>query len=998
MQGGIGAVIDARRTATHLTSQADAEFESTLRSVGGTPPQPSPEEFRSGDATGRTIARYHDRKLHADARSNRTFGSLEAATAYARSLGVPAAVIEENGSYATYRIHVDRRLFQGNFSRENAEIAGQADATNVQSEHPGLRTLVTTDDFIIRLNGTGTAALDRIGSPLGPFSSHIQAFGPGLERIADRGRFERQFEQAMRDTAFQALDDSRRAAQDVRSRLDREDLSSQDRAAVNRVLERLRPLDRQIDAKQREVDGAYWNFIGSTYGQALSKGMSGPAIKAQLQAYDTLKLRQAELAQLKAQRADAARDFPLLLRIDDLDQFRAMKPRDQIAALRSAADQVLRDIATTRSNIDNGAFNLWMMDGIRNTTAAGLGVTGERLHWVEDRATGERRTDAAWKIGEGLLTVGLAFGGAFFTGGLSLTLLGASAALGIHSAAGLTSEYIHNGAAANTDLDPNAGLIPQEAVGHWGFVAAAWIGVGLDVAAVGGAIRALRAGQSLASAAKTLGVSEDALRATIRAAELNDFRASVLETEAFSARFGSDAADAVTLLRPNGRGGFAAEIVTRGGIGRQAQEAAVREEMAHLQQLADPALTAHFRRLSEDRLARWPQMSSTDKMEALRSQLTLEKDVQQRILLQQGRAPTETERVALDGYEKQLREIEQGLRHDRPPAWLANAQPPRLFSRRFTETNAAAEAAHYPPPPDGQYYRRIGEDYELVRFDPRSKRWVNPETNPPLRVVRDGDQLGLGPAGQRMTAEQIRAEFELRYSELTANVPLENAFNAAKLSAYQRAYARHYERVFAELDAHGIQPAAVLGGIAGKTDAVSGQFIRQNLRTATIAAIYNAPATERGVMLTRFLRLQPSNGDRGELFSQFRSASLPSSISAVDFGTNSTTLAGMARRADGAVNVERRLPRSPAPGTYLAEDKAGAGAFRLDQARRYSEALTASGGRIAAQNGQQYDGVVYFFSNFANARAARSQIRALHPNIHMAYYDELGTLRWLSRQ
>jgi hypothetical protein len=61
--------------------------------------------------------------------------------------------------------------------------------------------------------------------------------------------------------------------------------------------------------------------------------------------------------------------------------------------------------------------NPWMMDGVQNTTATGLGVTGERLGWVQDRAGVERRTDAAWKIGEAALMIGLAVGGAFVSGG-----------------------------------------------------------------------------------------------------------------------------------------------------------------------------------------------------------------------------------------------------------------------------------------------------------------------------------------------------------------------------------------------------------------------------------------------------------------------------------------------------------------------------------------------------------------------------------------------------
>src|SRR5215470_6957582 len=361
MDGGVGAVAGANAgpgasAAPPPPPPNTGGFEAALQAPRETAPPQPPEQFQPGPATGQTIARYDGHELRADARSNQVFGSQDAATAYARSLDTPAAVIEENGRYATYRVHAERgffdRLFsRGDFSRGNAALDGQSNATNVEMVHPGLRSLVTTDDFAIRANGAGTGALDRVGSPLGPFSSHLQAFGPGLERITDRAGFERQFEQAMRDTAFQALDDSQRAAEDIRSRLNGQDLTPEDRANLSRALEQLAPLDRQIAAKQREVDDARWNLFGVNQMVGMQSQYGAPTsdtLALQSQAYDTLRQRQAELAQLNAQRADAARDFPLALRIENLDRFRGMSAQEQTAALHDAADQVLRDIATTR--------------------------------------------------------------------------------------------------------------------------------------------------------------------------------------------------------------------------------------------------------------------------------------------------------------------------------------------------------------------------------------------------------------------------------------------------------------------------------------------------------------------------------------------------------------------------------------------------------------------------------------------------------------------------
>jgi len=203
--------------------------------------------------------------------------------------------------------------------------------------------------------------------------------------------------------------------------------------------------------------------------------------------------------------------------------------------------------------------------------------------------------------------------------------------------------------------------------------------------------------------------------------------------------------------------------------------------------------------------------------------------------------------------------------------------------------------------------------------------------------------------------------------------------------------------VFAALEEHNVAPSAVLNVVAGKTEAAFGQAIRDNLRTAMLDVINNpnvAPS-ERARLLQRFLDAQPSNGDRGELFSQFRRTNPLGQVETLNLGPGSTTLQGTTRRADGALQVldPPAGSRGLQPGTYLVEDKAGPGAFRLDQAQRYSEALKA--GQITAANGQQYRGLVYFFSNRAAAEAAVEQIDGLNQSIHVAYYSERGTVGWL---
>ena len=672
---------DPAQASQFESTQQDVARSRTAAQTASEPAsQQTSEQFQLGATTRQTLARYGGHDLRVDEGSKRDFGSQEAATAYARSLGTPAALVEENGRHAVYLIPAERSFFQGDFSRQNTARAEHSNATNLQSGHSGLRRLVTADDFVVRTD-RGAGVLRPIGSPMGPFSPHIQAFGSGLERVDDHGRFEHQFEQAMQDIAFEALDNSQRAAQEIRDRLNGNDLIPQDRPALERAMEQLQPLERQIAARQKQVDEAYWMFVASSY--AVGDGALKWALDAQSKAYDALKQRQAEFAEIRAQRAVAARDFPLVLHIDNLDQFRRMDHRDQIVALRAAADGVLKDIATTRSNIGNGQFNLWMMDGVRNATAARLGVQGERLRRVEDRATGERRTDAAWKIGETAFTIGLAVGGGVLSGGVGLILLGASTALGLQGAIRTTEEYLQTSAAANTDLDPNAGLIPQDLKGGLGWVAASWIGLGLDATAVVAGIKAWQAGARLSQVAKGLNVDTKVLQAATEEAEISGLATRIVSAADFTARFGIDSAQGTTLLRVANSGRIEVEFVTRADLSQAERRAALAEEFTHLQQLNDPAMRNKMLKLSEENLAGWHEMSPTQRLDLYRTKFEVEADAQ-RLLIAHSPAGRTQAQDSLEAIEKKLAEIDRTTGADGTPDWLPDAPPSRLFSKKKT--------------------------------------------------------------------------------------------------------------------------------------------------------------------------------------------------------------------------------------------------------------------------------------------------------------------------
>ncbi|HWO25379.1 MAG TPA: hypothetical protein VNO30_41850 [Kofleriaceae bacterium] len=120
--------------------------------------------------------------------------------------------------------------------------------------------------------------------------------------------------------------------------------------------------------------------------------------------------------------------------------------------------------------------------------------------------------------------------------------------------------------------------------------------------------------------------------------------------------------------------------------------------------------------------------------------------------------------------------------------------------------------------------------------------------------------------------------------------------------------------------------------------------------------------------------------------------------------------AGLARprTPDGVVtvklqpDVEAHLP----PGKYAIEDKAGQGAFKLDQARDYARrASDQAGGFKLTPHAKEaeYVGLVYVFSRESEAKAALKrmtdapeikQLLGRHPaGIHVMYFDgETGDL------
>jgi hypothetical protein len=663
------------------------------------------ERFYDGAMTGKEVVNFNDgNPVVATQRSQYGFTNVDSAAAYARSLDTPAAVVKEDGRFAVYKLEEQRagwQLWAPDLSLDNIKPAAESSTPEISRSNNDVAAVTTSDDYIVRFNTSGTPQLDTTGSARGPFVGHTEAFGTGLKGLNDQGRFERQFDLAMRDTAFTALDASKVEAERVLGRLQGSSFSSTDRAAITSTLPALESHDRLIAAKKQEINDVFMQLLSESQNVGYGLGMSEHMLDSQMEHYtrsaqlqEQRQTLEAELQNLEAERTVVAKDAPLLLRVD-LEDFKAMSEAEQVATLREQAQGVLSDIETTRQNIEDGDINLWMVDGIRNTTAAGLGLEGEQAQWVQDRGAGEKRSDAAWKIAEGVLTVGLAVGGAFFSGGTSLVLLGGAFALGAKGALDITNEYVTNKAAANTNVDPTGGLLPQESVPHVGFVVAAWVGLGLDAAAVSNVVRGLNAGRvTLQQAATSLGTDAKTLQAIMAAGEINTLKTSSMAGQEFVEQFGKSSGEAVTLLRRGDNGALQVEVVVRSDLSPAARNAAVREELVHLMQTADPNMSAKLGKLTEESLSNWNNLSDAQKLDLYQTKLDVELDAQRR-LADSATDPASRARHEghIDGLQQKLDEVNEAIASGKSPNWLAGAEPPRLFSVRTPLPTASPSTA-----------------------------------------------------------------------------------------------------------------------------------------------------------------------------------------------------------------------------------------------------------------------------------------------------------------
>jgi hypothetical protein len=658
----------------------------------------------------------------------RNFKSADGAAAYAQSLGQAAVVTKQGDHYVINPLTDDPKFPKGRFSfrRDGLEDQRYPDLgiAKLRDVTPGLSAIITQDGYQIRqqefVNQPMALGTDGKPTPRGEpyytnepafyadtlgrnYAGQREAFGPGLSNIKDKEQFLRQYKLNLRDTALSALKTSEQEARQ-KQQMFAKGMPAAEAPKVTSVSKKLETLDQQISKAKLEIIGIEEYQKIPFSGVFADKRYSPQALEQ----------TRAKLQQLELQHRVALAQYPLLSRIDPAE-FNKLSPADQAKSLYKASGGVLNDIKTTRENIGKDKLNLWQLAPLVSATTNGLGVQPEQMEWVAEKIKSDKTWDIASKVGMGVLSIGLAIGGAALGGPVGAAMAWGAFGIGVGGAISDTQQYFTNQAAANTNLDPNKSVVPQDMKGHWGWVAASWVGAGLDLGAAVQATRLLKAGMEVDQVIKLLSTQNKNLSAAeLKAAYTTLEKSSsdprtlkkvlqsampeevaakaggliktprVLEPAEFAQKFGSQSADAVTTFTKGKDGVTRAEVFFRKG----GNPLSMREEAVHISQLAEGGDTAKkIGKLTEENLAKWPKMSTEQRLDVYKAKVEVEIDAQQRLLQQFGDGDPKyvrSVRQSLESLQARRAQVEAGVKNPQSVEgadWLSEAQAPRLFAK-----------------------------------------------------------------------------------------------------------------------------------------------------------------------------------------------------------------------------------------------------------------------------------------------------------------------------
>jgi hypothetical protein len=703
--------------------------------------------------------------------------------------------------HSAHPLSDDPKLSKGRFSfkREGLEQTdpNHLGIAKLRDINLGSNIIVTQDGYQIReqefqtqrtlINSDGTQT--PIGNPrysskpafytdsMGAnFAGQREVFGPGLINIKDKEQFLKQYKLNLRNTAFSALNTSEQEAKQ-KQRLFANEMPATEAPKIHKVATSLEAIDKQLaQAKSTSL----WTDIGTGLsGVDLITGMPTTVNPAKYEAQSQAHKR---VQQLEQQRAALLTQYPLLSRVNPAD-FNKLNPQEQAKALYEACGGVLTDIQTTRQNIIKDKLNLWQLAPLVATTTNGLGVQPEQMEWVAEKIKTDKTWDVASTVGMGVLSIGLAIGGTLLGGPLGAAMAWSAFGLGVGSAISETEQYFTNQAGANTSIDPNKSVVPQDMKGHWGWVAAAWVGAGLDLGAAVHATRLLKAGMEVDQVIKLLSTQKGLSAQELKAAYTTLNKSSsdpktlkkllqsalpenmagqgdellksikVLKPEEFTQKFGSESADAVTTFTKDKDGVVRAQVYFREG----GNPLAMREEAVHISQLAEGGdIAKKAALLTEENLAKWPKMSMEQRLDVYKAKVEVEIDAQQRLLKQFGEGDPNYVRSVqhnLKNLQSRMAEVDLGVKNPKAVEdadWLKEAEVPRLFSKsaawKWGQPNVDGIPAH----PSAR--RPFGEIQEVL--SPERIQQLR-DTYPSLKKENESEVRALWHILQQKKTEKV---------------------------------------------------------------------------------------------------------------------------------------------------------------------------------------------------------------------------------------------------
>ncbi|GAA6615192.1 DUF4157 domain-containing protein [Scytonema sp. NUACC26] len=648
-------------------------------------------------------------------RDKEDFRTREAAIAYAKGMGKAAAVFQEDNKFIVYPVSYSSLIYS--FTYSSTRMFNNSNISDVMGV-AGVLALITEDGTAILPHQYGGEAdynswmeqQNALKPGENPFDAHKEAFGEGLGKIAGKEKFLRQFELAMRDTASGMLD---RAQQEAKTKQQEvaEGLPTKDAKIIHKAAKELEEVDKQLidwKAKQSNLNAVVEDPV------PFNEEFNDRAKREREEA-------SKQVAELELQRKTILLDYPLLSQINPAE-FNKLNDADRAKMLGGASGQVLKDIEETRKNVTSGNLNLWALDLIVKSSLAGLSITDpERQNWAKDKAKLEKKIDTAISIALGVLQIGFSIAATTVGGPVGVAFAIGAGVTGVADATRMTNKYFQNKAAANTDINKDKALVPQDIEDQWAWLVVAWVGVGLSYADAIEAARAVKAGAGAAEViasessklAKASGVEESvilkaagqagktppdptALRKLLLSAlpdekmvaKFKDIPVNVLTPEDFIKRFGSTSGEAVTTFKQGKDGELIAEVFFK----ETSNPLAMREEAVHIAQAADKEIGAKLAKLSESNFSSWSKMETEQQLELYKTKIEVEIDAQQRLLRQfAGEDPQYLVNIEgnLKNLQSRIGEVEQAIKDPNlikqgKMPWWDSKQPPRLFAKALS--------------------------------------------------------------------------------------------------------------------------------------------------------------------------------------------------------------------------------------------------------------------------------------------------------------------------